>query len=95
MPPKPTDALDQISALMAQTKDKAEFDKRLSLIERDLEDYVKETDIHKMSALKIKTYNEQQEKLDGRGINWTAVVQGVLIAVLSGIAMYFATRGAA
>ena len=48
MPPEPTAQFNQLNELLKQIKEEAKYETRLSLLEADMQNYVKETDIHKM-----------------------------------------------
>lgn len=76
--PKINEAYGQINKFIEEVKIQAKFETRLSLIEQDLKNYVKETDIHKLISEKI-------EKNNKKGIQWGLITQNVIIAVLSSL----------
>lgn len=93
--PKPKETYDQIGELVAQIKEHAAIQTRIALIENDLKYYVKETDIHKMISEKIKKYDEQREKIDRKGIQWSGIIQQIVIATVICLITYFVVKGAA
>jgi len=101
MPADPNKTYSQVRDLLIEIKEQAKFETRLSLIEQELENYVKETDIHKMISAKLKKFEEDQQKIDrkiqGKTINWTAILQtiiaGAILATITAVVTYYATRG--
>jgi hypothetical protein len=93
-PNSPTETYNQISGLLEEMKAAAKFDTRLSLLEQDRENYVKETDIHKMISYKINKYDEEQVKKEKNGIQWGAIIQQLVIGAVSCLITYFLINGA-
>ena len=85
----------ELIALLNEIKEQAKYEKRLTGLESDIKNFVKETDIHKIVSSKIEKYDEIQEKIDSKGINWTSVIQAVITAVITAIIMgvIFAIKG--
>lgn len=98
MSPKPEKTYDEISELLSQIKEAAKLDTRISLLEEKneqfKENYVKETDIHKMISAKIKSFEAEQEKDEKKGIQWGDIIQQLAITGICCLLTYFLIRGA-
>lgn len=89
MPPDVNAHYDQIKELLKELKEQGKYETRLSLLEQKLENYVTETDIHKMITAKI-------EKSQSKRINWTSILQIIIAGVITAVvvAMYMKAQGA-
>ncbi len=90
MPEDPKKLIGQISDILAEVNKHAKFETRLSLLERDVEDFHNESDIHKMISKRINAYDQACSK---NKINWTMVIQAVIIATLSALGAAMVVRG--
>lgn len=92
-PPSTNKTYNEIKDLMEEIREQGRYETRLTLLEKDMENYVKETDIHKMIAAKIQRHIENEEKMDKKTIQWGSHIEKLVVMAIGCLITYFILKG--
>lgn len=95
------ETVTHLKGLLAQLTSDADFDKRVAKIEdnyynsREIDDMIwNRIKVHQANQDKIKAAVEsEKQKNDLDNINWTAIIQTVIAALIIGLITYMINRG--
>lgn len=80
--PRVKEAYSQMQVFLEQAKKEADLKTKFLLLEKDLENFCKESKINDMIWAAIKENQESQDKLKSSGIQWGPIVERIITAIV-------------
>jgi hypothetical protein len=93
--PKIKETYQEINSFLQEVKAQADINQKIALLQKDLENYIKEIDINNMIWAAIKENNESLEKSSPKRINWGGIILNVAVAVITALIIGLVMKGAA
>ena len=79
--PKVNEAYSQMKIFLEQAKEESDLKTKILLMEKDLENFVKDTKISEMIKKAIEEHDQSANK---NKIQWGPIIQAVIIALIVG-----------